>query len=175
MKYWPLLVCALFTYSFSAQAQKKGAKVLTSAKPATVFGVLKFDKSSGKTVKLFKVSEGVCTEIGSAIPSLKGEFGFLFYPEYEGLYVVGTGTEMSANGNYKFYFKSGDKLSVEISDWTYKLTGTANSKENIVLTEWFHSTDSVYQKSINFTNGISTYVDFFPQLEATAQKANMMV
>ena len=171
MKHLPLLFCVLFAYTVSVQAQKKNEKVLSAAKPATVSGVVKSDKFSNKAVKLFKVSDGVTVEIGSAVPSAKGEFGFLFYPEYEGLYVVGTGNEMSANGNYKFYFESGDKLSLEINDWDYNLTGAANSKENIVLTQWFHSTDSVYQKAINFSNGISTYIDFFPHLDATTQKA----
>ena len=131
---------------------------------------MNYGKNVSKPVKLFKVDAGECVEIASAFPGTGGKFGFHFYPEYEGLYVIGLGTGLSPNGNYKFYFKPGDQLSLEISEWNYTLTGS-NTKENLLLTQWFQLTDSVYQKAINFNHGISTYIDFFPHLDATVQKA----
>src|SRR5918993_668309 len=73
MKHLPLLFCVLFAYAISVQAQKKNSKALSAAKPATVSGVVTSDKFTNKPVKLFKVSEGACLEIASAIPSGKGE------------------------------------------------------------------------------------------------------
>ncbi|HWW41016.1 MAG TPA: hypothetical protein VNZ46_16980, partial [Pedobacter sp.] len=82
--------------------------------PAVVTGLLK--KETTKTVKLFKVEEGKSIEIASAKANAKGYFGFKFYPEYEGFYVIGTGTAGSPESNYKFYFKGGEQLSLSILD-----------------------------------------------------------
>lgn len=131
--------------------------------PAQVSGIVK--KTKAPVVKLFKVVEGKTVEMATCKVEGNGKFGFLFYPEYEGLYVIGTGTEMSPVGNYKFYFKAGDQLSLSILDSSYVLTGKLNSKENIVLTQWHDFTNPLEQKSINFMKTQSTFVDFFPLLE----------
>jgi hypothetical protein len=121
-------------------------------------------------VKLFKVVEGKAVEISSIAPTEKGNFGFLFYPEYEGLYVVGTGTVGSPNDNYKFYFKSGDKLAVNLLDSSYVLTGKLNSKENIVLTQWHDLVFPLEMKAVNFMKVQSTFVDYFPLQEEIVTK-----
>ncbi|MGY0035193.1 TlpA family protein disulfide reductase [Pedobacter sp. NJ-S-72] len=56
-------------------------------------------------------------------------------------------------------------------DSSYVLNGKLNSKENVILTQWHDLVDPLEQKAINFSKTQSTYVDFFPQLEATAVKA----
>lgn len=140
--------------------------------PVTITGQLKFEKLHIKPVKLFKVSNGTLYQIAETNPTADGRFGFIFYPEYEGLYVVGTGGALSPMGNYKYYLKPGDKLSVSFSDWDYALTGSENSKENEVLYQWHKLTDGIYQKAINLFSpaGRSTYVDFFPDFKATEAK-----
>ncbi|MEJ2882720.1 TlpA family protein disulfide reductase [Pedobacter sp. GR22-6] len=137
--------------------------------PVEITGVLV--KKRITPVKLFKVVEGKPVEISNTTPEEKGKFGFIFYPEYEGLYVIGTGTVGSPNDNYKFYFKAGDKLSVSILDSSYVLTGKLNSKENIVLTQWHDLVHPIEHKSINFMKTQSTFVDFFPVLESTTAKS----
>lgn len=137
--------------------------------PVEITGVLV--KKRITPVKLFKVFEGKPVEIATTTPETKGKFGFIFYPEYEGLYVIGTGTVGSPNDNYKFYFKSGDKLSVSILDSSYVLTGKLNSKENQLLTQWHDLVHPIEHKSINFMKTQSTFVDFFPVLESTTAKA----
>lgn len=122
-------------------------------------------------VKLFKVEEGKTVEIGSSVPTQNGKFGFLFYPEYEGLYVIGTGSVLSPNENYKFYLKAGDKLSVTLNEKDYSLTGTNNSEENMLLDQWTKLSNPIYQKSINFMGTNSTFVDFFPELESIAAQS----
>lgn len=132
--------------------------------PVEVIGLVK--KKRITPVKLFKVVEGKAVEIANITPDEKGgKFGFLFYPEYEGLYVIGTGTALSPNDNYKFYFKSGDKLSLSILDSSYVLNGKLNSKENVVMTQWHDYVNPLEQKAINFMKVQSTFVDFFPKLE----------
>ncbi|AOM80744.1 thioredoxin [Pedobacter steynii] len=121
-------------------------------------------------VKLFKVVEGKTVEMGSSSPGNQGKFGFIFYPEYEGLYVIGTGNDKSQNDNYKFYFKGGERLSFSILDSSYVLTGKLNSKENTVLTQWHDLVFPLELKAINFMKVQSTFVDFFPQLEEISAK-----
>jgi thiol-disulfide isomerase/thioredoxin len=146
-----------------------GSSTLFAQLPVEVTGVVKKKRIS--PVKLFKVTEGKAVEIANTTPEEKGgKFGFLFYPEYEGLYVIGTGNPTSPNDNYKFYFKSGDKLSVSILDSSYVLNGKLNSKENVVLTQWHDFVNPLEQKAVNFMKVNSTFVDFFPQLEEIAAK-----
>lgn len=137
--------------------------------PVQVTGLLK--KKRASVVKLFKVAEGKTIEIATATPAEKGGFGFLFYPDYEGLYVIGTGTVISATDNYKFYLKPGDRLSFMINDSSYVLTGKLNSKENMVLTDWHNLTNPLLQKSINFMRSRSTFVDYFPEQEEIVAKS----
>lgn len=137
--------------------------------PVEVKGLLKKKRSSA--VKLFKVKYGKSIEIANASPSATGQFGFLFYPEYEGLYVIGTGNEGSPNDNYKFYFKGGEQLSVSLLDSSYVLTGKLNSKENTVLTQWHDLTFPLEQKAINFMKVQSTFVDYFPEQEEIVAKS----
>lgn len=145
------------------------ASTLFAQQPVEITGIVK--KKSITPVKLFKVVEGKTVEIANVTPNEKaGRFGILFYPDYEGLYVIGTGTSLSPNDNYKFYFKSGDKLSISILDSSYVLNGKLNSKENIVLTQWHDFVNPLEQKAINFSKSRSTFVDFFPQLEEIAAK-----
>jgi len=137
--------------------------------PVEVKGLLKKKRLSA--VKLFKVKDGKAVEIANTTPAEKGQFGFLFYPEYEGLYVIGTGNEGSPNDNYKFYFKGGEELSVSLLDSSYVLTGKNNSKENTVLTQWHDLTHPLEQKAVNFMKVQSTFVDYFPEQEEIVAKS----
>lgn len=134
--------------------------------PVEVTGLIK--KQNISPVKLFKVVEGRSVEIASSTPATGGKFGFLFYPEYEGLYVIGTGIPGSPAGNYKFYFKGGEKLAVSLLDSNYVLTGKQTSKENLLLTEWSNAVNNVQNKAIN---SMSSFMDFFPDLEAISEKS----
>ncbi|WP_293310784.1 TlpA family protein disulfide reductase [Pedobacter sp. UBA5917] len=158
MKIKALLSTLLCITTVSAMAQL----------PVEVKGL--FKKKRISAVKLFKVKYGKSVEIGNATPSANGQFGFLFYPEYEGLYLIGTGNENSPNDNYKFYFKGGEQLSVNLLDSSYVLTGKLNSKENVVLTQWHDLTFPLEQKAINFMKVQSTFVDFFPEQEEIVAK-----
>ena len=154
-----------------------GAAILLSITTTSIFAQLPVEitgvlvKSRITPVKLFKVVEGKPVEISTTTPEAKGKFGFIFYPEYEGLYAIGTGNVGSPTDNYKFYFKGGEKLSVSILDSSYVLTGKGNSKENIVLTQWHDLVHPLEHKSINFMKVRSTFVDFFPELESITAKA----
>lgn len=131
-----------------------------------------FDKEFITTIKLFKVAEGNMEEIASAQPQLNKKFGFTFYPEYEGFYAIGSGTIGSQTDNYIFYFKSGDQLEFTISEKNYELTGSNNSKENQILSRWHEEVNPIEQKAFYWMKTQSTFVDFFPDLEIVATKAN---
>ena len=145
------------------------ALIVTAQQSVEVSGKLKMARA--RAVKLFAVNEGKTTEIASAVPSKTGNFGFHFYPDYEGLYVIGTGNAINGADNYKFYFKGGDKLSMTINDTTYVLNGKLNTKENVLLTQWHNLSYKVHKKSVNFMRVNSTFVDFFPELEEVVAKS----
>ncbi|QQT24765.1 TlpA family protein disulfide reductase [Sphingobacterium spiritivorum] len=136
--------------------------------PVHIRGELTAEKG---TVRLFKVSKGRIVETANIIPAKNGKFGFLFYPEYEGIYVIGTGKEYLQNSNYRFYLKGGDQLDVTLTDTAYILNGDSNSKENIVLKQWFDFINPLFQKAIHFTRVHSTYLDYFPQQETIVAKS----
>jgi len=155
------LLCGLSAFSAFSQS------------PVEISGTLVKKRLS--PVKLFKVSEGKPVELSSTTPASNGKFGFLFYPEYEGLYILGTGTVGSPNDNYKFYFKGGDKLAVDLLDSSYVLTGKLNSKENIVLTQWHDLVFPLEHRAVNFMKVQSTFVDYFPlQEEIVAKTKNFL-
>lgn len=131
-------------------------------KPVRVAGLLK--NTNYLPVKLYAVVDGRNLEIATAKPTKTGNFGFQFYPEYEGLYCIGTGNGVSPDRINKFYFKPGDELNVEINDSTYVLTGKTNSKENVILTQWYNQCYQVEKNSLKTFR--QTFVTFFPQLEA---------
>lgn len=132
-----------------------------------ISGQINFER---KAVKLFEVKEGKISEIANAVPQ-NNKFGFLFYPKYEGIYVVGTGNEAGPSENYIFYFKGGEQLDLTLEAKTYALNGTSNSKENMILKQWHDLTDPIYQKAINFAGLNSTFVDYFPQQEAIVARS----
>ena len=138
-------------------------------KSVTIEGSFSGEKRA--EVKLYKEDEGTPKIFATSQPSAKGKFGFNFTPDYEGLYLVGTGDTRSPQGNFKFWFKPGDKLNIVLNDSSYSLAGTTNSKENIVLTDWFKLSWPIEWKSVYFSRNHSTYVDFFPILEKTVPKA----
>lgn len=139
-------------------------------KPVTIDGNFANDKQQPE-IKLFKVADGTLEPIATTRPNDKGKFGFRFFPEYEGLYVIGAGRSLTPQGNQKFWLKPGDQLSIALTDSSYTLTGTANSKENQVLTQWYKMIWPLDWKSFYFGRANSTYVDFFPELNKLLPKA----
>jgi len=137
--------------------------------PVEITGSLK--KAKKNQVRLFKVSDGKPVELAVYNVSGNGRFGFLFQPEYEGFYLVGTGGATSPGDNYKFYFKGGEKLNLSLLEKDYVLEGKTNSKENMVLKQWHDLVWTIEEKAFNFTRVQSTFVDFFPQLEDIAAKS----
>ena len=101
----------------------------------------------------------------------------MFYPEYEGLYVLGTGNATAPSQNNTFYFKGGDKLNLNMTDTTYVLQGKLNSKENQVMSKWFERSFKVKQKSAEWLRHYlgSTFVDFFPDLEELSKESNEFI
>lgn len=137
--------------------------------PVEIKGTLSSDTS--KRIKLFSVLEGGLEEVSAFTIKEDGSFRFLFYPEYEGFYVLGVGTTTAPSHNATFYFKAGDKLDLSMTDTSYVLKGKLNSKENQIMSEWFERSFKVKQKSLEWMKHYlgSTFVDFFPDLEELSQ------
>ncbi|WP_443937782.1 TlpA family protein disulfide reductase [Pedobacter sp. MW01-1-1] len=141
-------------------------------KPASITGLVKSRFTS--PVKLYSIERGETVEIASAQANKNGQFAFQFFPENEGVYAVGLNASPSGVGLYKFYFKAGDALSINLSDTSYTLAGKNNTKENILLTQWYQQSKTAAFKSVNFGKSFSTYVDFFPVLTQTEQNAEAL-
>jgi thiol-disulfide isomerase/thioredoxin len=119
-------------------------------------------------VVLSKIEDGRIQRIAGSVPASDGSFGFLFKPEYEGLYLLGNQNNAGLARTYQFYFKRNDVLNIELKQNEYALTGK-NTKENIALTEWYQQLLPLVKKNAG-REGNSTYVDYFPDVEAVAAK-----
>lgn len=129
------------------------------------------DKEYAEAVKLFKVANGDMVEIAVAVPQENKKFGFLFFPDYEGFYALGTGNTAGQSDNLIFYFKPGDQLDLTVTEFSYALLGNKNSKENQVLTAWHNEINILEDKAFSWNKKISTFVDFFPELERVYEKS----
>ncbi|MDR2282883.1 MAG: TlpA family protein disulfide reductase [Sphingobacterium sp.] len=126
------------------------------------------DSAPYRKVSLFKIYNGRLVEIGTSTPDVQGRFAFRFTPEYEGLYMVGTGTSQNQQGLHRFYFKGGEDLNLKISKEGYELIGK-NSKENQALYGWDKQSINFKEKGTSLASR-STYVDFFPEVEQFKDK-----
>ena len=145
-----LLITAALT-SFAALAQL----------PSNINGSITPGKLN--RIGLFKVLNGRLKEIATAVPDEQGRFGFRFTPEHEGLYSLGSGNPQSQQGLFRFYFKGNEELNLKLDQGAYELTGK-NSPENQALYTWDQQSKSFHDKGLT-PGGMSTYVDFFPEVE----------
>lgn len=139
--------------------------VFAQIKPANITGTV--EKNDIKRVSLFKVLNGRLVEVAMSIPDEEGRFGFRFTPEYEGFYMLGSGTNVRLQGNFKFYFRGNEDLVIKLGRENYELV-SCNSKEIKALNAWDIASADIYLKSSRL-GGQSTYVDFFPQVEEMAK------
>lgn len=137
----------------------------------------KWNRANSKEVKLYRIVSGKVEVMASCSLQHDNSFGFAFEMDAPGFYVIGNGVDGAFSHKYTFYFKPGDRLNVVVDDSTYVLTGK-NTPENEALTKWHDLVVPLEWKSIYFAeklgreNGMpSTYVDFFPKLEAIARQA----
>lgn len=147
-----ILFCTALFCLLTAQAQKA----------SNING--SFETTPYKKVTLFKVYNGRLVEVANSTPDTQGRFAFRFTPEYEGLYAVGTGNALNQTDLNRFYFKGGEEVNYKVKKEGYDLVGK-NSKENGALYAWDKQVQSFREKGTN-PAGMSTYVDFFPEVEA---------
>lgn len=150
------LVVALQITAISAMAQK-AVKIEGNS-----------SRKDAKMAILFKVVAGepVATVLSDIQPD--GTFGFLFTPQYEGLYMIGTSNDQSLvknpSGKADLYLKGGEEFGINLTDSVYYLTGKKISKENKAMYNWYQASYQMMTKGIEFEKVLSTYVDFFPEL-----------
>lgn len=118
-----------------------------------------------KEVNMFRIENGEIRQVAGTEVSANGFYGFLFEPVSEGLFLVGT-----KDIHFPVYVKPGDVVNLNIEDLKAVLTGK-NSEENVKLYEWLQLSETVRVKAAYFSKMISTYRDFFPELEELAPKA----
>jgi thiol-disulfide isomerase/thioredoxin len=67
------------------------------------------------------------------------------------------------------------EIIYENASMNYRLKGNANSRENILLTEWHDLIFPLEDRAINFMGKNSTYVDYFPLQEEITAKAKVFM
>lgn len=135
--------------------------VALAQQPSNITGTT--DPAKVKRVGLFKVLNGRLKEIATSTPDASGRFAFRFTPEYEGLYSLGSGNAQNQQGLFRFYFKGNENLNLKLTQNDYELTGK-NSPENETLYVWDKQAKTFHDKGTT-PGGMSTYVDFFPEVE----------
>ncbi|MDR2271548.1 MAG: TlpA family protein disulfide reductase [Sphingobacterium sp.] len=140
--------------------------VALAQQPSNITGTT--DPAKVKRVGLFKVLNGRLKEIATSTPDALGRFAFRFTPEYEGLYSLGSGNAQNQQGLFRFYFKGNENLNLKLDQSDYELTGK-NSPENETLCAWDKQSKTFRDKGTT-PGGMSTYVDFFPEVEEFSTK-----
>lgn len=156
MKHFLWMVITSMLYCLQANAQY-----------TTISGTIA--AGADQKVTLYKIYNGRMAEISTITPNIDGRFGFRFAPDYEGLYVIGTGNPESNFGKRRFYFHGNEELDIELLPNGYVLKTCNRSPENKVLYNWDKMTDSIRNKSFT-PGGTTTFKDFYPQIEAIAAK-----
>lgn len=139
------------------------------AQPSNITGTS--EKGKFKKIYLYKVLNGRLSEVATYIPDEEGRFAFRFTPEYDGFYCIGYGLPHMTQGINKLYFRGKEDLTVKLNAEGLELL-KSNSKENDALANWHNISNSIQSKSTNIGN-MSTYVDFFPELEELRSKIDL--
>ncbi|MDR6784005.1 thiol-disulfide isomerase/thioredoxin [Pedobacter africanus] len=144
--------------------------LFASAQMSEIHGTVKPDKATIKeNIALMKIEDGQPVVVATTALAGDGSFGFLFKPEYEGFYAVGSPDLLK--GQFPVYIKAGDKAEVTFDSVSAEFTGT-NTPENTVLSKWANLTRNLKRKSVYFMGTFSTYEDFFPELTAVAAQTD---
>ncbi|WP_164113039.1 MULTISPECIES: TlpA family protein disulfide reductase [Sphingobacterium] len=147
----------------------------TVAQVSEIRGTVKAEHASIKdNISLMKIEDGEPKVIATSNLSKNGFFGFLFIPESEGFYVLGS-PDIS-KGQFPVYLKPADKAELTIDGVHAEFTGE-NTPENIVLDKWLTFTKkikrmSVHPMTILSKSDLSSYKDFFPELTAIASQTD---
>lgn len=148
-------------------ALQMGTLSVMAQEPAKING--KSTRKYGKTAVLYKIVAGEAKALAQSDIQADGSFGFLFTPQYEGFYMLGTVYEeslgMDPRGKIDLYFKGGEDLNIHLTDSVYYMTGKKVSKENKAMYNWYQESFQLMEKGIEFGKVNSTYVDFFPELD----------
>lgn len=109
-----------------------------------------------KEVTLYKTVDGNIQSYATTQVGPDGTYGFLFVPEQEGFYAVGTDRI-----HFPVWMKAGDVVGLNLQGLTAHLHGK-NTPENEMLYQWESLADSIRIKAVLFEKVRSSYKDFFP-------------
>lgn len=123
-----------------------------------------WNRSGNGKVCLYDLKDGSIVEVARTTLSKDKRFGFVFYPDREGIYVIGNNDERFPSHKYNFYFKKNDELNVIITDTSYVLTGK-NSAENKEMERW-HNLILLLERYALYTKQTrASFKEFYPELE----------
>jgi thiol-disulfide isomerase/thioredoxin len=148
------ILAAGFGFCLSAHAQT-----------ATIHAIVK--DSSIKELRILHQENGRTRLVTSSKISEDGKTDIDFSANEEGLYALAY-PENKQLTYYKFYFKPGDQLNIQINKKGYKLTGK-NTKENKAMANWYETFQPLDTINVWALRNISPS-SFFELVEKTADK-----
>lgn len=125
----------------------------------------KVQDESLKEVTLYRTVDGNIQSYATTQVGPDGTYGFLFIPEQEGFYAVGTDRV-----HFPVWLKAGDVVGLNLQGLTANLHGK-NTPENEMLYRWESLADSIRIKAVLFEKVRSNYKDFFPIFPEFVSKA----
>lgn len=125
----------------------------------------KVEEGSLKEVTLYKTVDGSIQSYATTRVGPDGTYGFMFVPESEGFYAVGTDRV-----HFPVWLKAGDVVGLNLQGVTAGLHGK-NTPENEMLYQWERIADSMRIKAVLFEKVRSNYKDFFPVFPEFVNKA----
>jgi thiol-disulfide isomerase/thioredoxin len=123
-------------------------------------------------IALLSIVDGNTKILATSFPSKDGSAGFIFTPEYEGFYLIGSAE--STRPQFPLYLKGGENFNVIINDKNIQYLGKL-SPENKILSQWVALSEVVTNKSHYWMGSMSIYKDFFPDLDALVAKVPAFV
>ncbi len=131
-----------------------------------------WERGTNDYVAMFKIVDGKMEEMTKANLPADKSFALAVQVSGEGMYVLGFGTTMQTDNKYPVYLKPGDVVNLAVNDTSYTLVGE-NTLENRALESWHNFVYPLELKSryaLYKRGAFSTYVDFFPMVEAKAKE-----
>ena len=126
----------------------------------------KVQDESLKEVTLYRTVDGNIQSYATTQVGPDGTYGFLFIPEQEGFYAVGTDRV-----HFPVWLKAGDVVGLNLQGLTASLHGK-NTPENEMLYRWESLADSIRIKAVLFEKVRSNYKDFFQGSGCSEKGAN---
>ncbi len=139
------------------------AQVFAQNNITLVWGTI--NKENARSIILYEVIEGKRSEYANTRLDSENRFAFALPSVKEGFYYL---SDQYKNNFTRIYLRNGEKLELQIHENGYDVV--SGSTENKTLHDWFVSSYEITGPAKNWMKDSSTYVTYFPTLNAFVKK-----